>query len=132
MGERGTVRGIQENPGPPAAMIACDVLIAGGGPAGSIAARVLATSGLRVVLADRTDSAKPKIGESLPGVALRLLRSLGPPTPNLERAHRRIRGNLSCWGSDQLEVTDFIRDPDGPAWRLDRKRFDSELLATCV
>jgi len=68
-----------------------------------------------------------KIGEALPGAALRILKILDLPIPSEKGPHRRIFGNLSSWGSELLDATDFIRDPDGPGWRLDRLRFDAEL-----
>jgi 2-polyprenyl-6-methoxyphenol hydroxylase-like FAD-dependent oxidoreductase len=110
-------------------MIRCDALVAGAGPAGSIAALELSRAGLRVVVADRMDQSTPKIGESLPGVGLRLLRSLRVDVSEFGTAHRKIGGNMTCWGAEELEATDFIADPDGPGWRLSRHRFDSQLLA---
>jgi flavin-dependent dehydrogenase len=32
--------------------------------------------------------------------------------------------NLSAWGTSTLSRTDFICDPNGPGWHLDRERFD--------
>lgn len=46
-----------------------DVLIAGAGPAGAVAARVLARAGRRVLLIDDSRPDLPKVGESLPGAA---------------------------------------------------------------
>ncbi|MDR5609000.1 MULTISPECIES: tryptophan 7-halogenase [unclassified Arsenophonus] len=37
------------------------------------------------------------------------------------------KGNLSCWGGTQLVATDFIRDPYGCGWHLDRQQFDQNL-----
>src|ERR1044071_1155793 len=55
----------------------CDVLIGGAGPAGAIAGRQLALAGLSVVMADRLTPRPPKIGETLPGAAIRLLKAIG-------------------------------------------------------
>lgn len=55
-----------------------DVLIAGAGPAGSVAALVLARAGLRVRLLDRAHFPRPKLcGDSLNPGALAVLRRLG-------------------------------------------------------
>ena len=43
-----------------------------------------------------------------------------------------IGGNLSSWNSEALVATDFIRDPSGPGWRLDRVRFDADLRAAAL
>jgi flavin-dependent dehydrogenase len=109
-----------------------DAIIAGAGPAGAVAAHVLARNGCRVLLADASDVGKHKVGEALPGVALRLLRSLALPIPSCEGPHREIGGNLSSWNSEELVPTDFIHDPDGPGWRLDRLCFDATLRESAI
>ena len=108
-------------------MIQCDALVAGAGPAGAIVALELARAGLRVAIADGSD-VRLKLGESLPGVGLRLLRMLGIDDSDFGRVHRSFGGNLSCWGFEFLEADDFLRDPDGPSWRLSRRHFDASLL----
>jgi geranylgeranyl reductase family protein len=56
----------------------CDVLVIGGGPAGSAAARSLSQQGLRVVLADRHTFPRDKVcGDGLIGDALSSLTLLG-------------------------------------------------------
>jgi flavin-dependent dehydrogenase len=109
-----------------------DVIIAGGGPAGSLAAHVLAQSGRRVLFADADDFNTHKVGEALPGAALRILRKLSLPTPDSNGRHRPISGNLSSWNSEELVPSDFIEDPDGPGWRLDRHCFDRTLQGYAV
>ncbi|MGH6921027.1 MAG: NAD(P)/FAD-dependent oxidoreductase, partial [Geminicoccaceae bacterium] len=109
-----------------------DVVVAGAGPAGAVAAYVLARSGRRVLLADPVDPKVPKFGEALPGAAVRLLRSIGLPAPDSAGPHVPIGGNLSSWNADQLIASDFFREPDGPGWRLDRACFDAQLRAAAV
>jgi len=104
-----------------------DTIIAGSGPAGCVAAHVLARSGRRVLLADADDFSTHKVGEALPGAALRILRKLSLPTPDCSARHCPISGNLSSWNSEELVPNDFIEDPDGPGWRLDRLCFDRTL-----
>lgn len=119
-----------------------DAIIAGAGPAGAVAAHVLAQNGRRVLLADAIDvsqhevsehdAREHKVGETLPGAAVRLLRSLALPVSTGEGPHHPIGGNLSSWNSEELVATDFIHDPDGPGWRLDRLRFDATLRESAI
>ena len=109
-----------------------DVVVAGGGPAGAAAAYVLARRGRRVLLADDVDPCVAKIGEALPGAAVRLLRSIGLPVPEAAGPHRPIGGNLSCWNAEHPVASDFFCSPDGPGWRLDRARFDADLRAAAI
>ena len=103
-----------------------DVVVAGAGPAGATAAARLARAGRRVLLADRS-AAGNKIGEALPGAAVRLLRALDLPAPVPGGAHAPIAGMLSAWGAPDFTATESLRDPYGTAWRLDRLRFDDDL-----
>jgi flavin-dependent dehydrogenase len=82
---------------------------------------------MRVLLVDAVAPAADKVGEALPGAALRLLRDLGLPLPGPDGPHTPIRGTLSVWGSEALAATDFLHDRDGPGWRLERSRFDASL-----
>jgi flavin-dependent dehydrogenase len=104
-----------------------DAIVVGAGPAGAVASFVLAREGYRTLLADRLGDEGCKFGEALPGSAVRLLRSLGLPVPEADGPHTSIGGTLSSWNSDTLLASDAIRDPHGPGWRLDRKRFDADL-----
>ena len=114
-----------------------DVLVAGAGPAGATAARVLARGGLSVLMVDRLVKATPKIGETLPGAALRLLGRLGldgivAALQGSRAPHWPVGGSLVAWGSDVLVPTDALRDPAGRGLRLDRRRFDADLRAAGI
>lgn len=112
-----------------------DVLIAGGGPAGAVAAHALAMAGRRAMIADpgrtHADANDTKIGEALPGSAAGFFRAAGLPPPDPER-HTRVRGSWSAWATAELEATDFLRSPDGPGWRLDRPAFDAALRRAAI
>lgn len=102
-----------------------DALVIGGGPAGSIAALVLARAGRRVVLADASTGV-PRIGEVLPPGAHPLLRDLGLLSA-IADGHLPCLANAAAWGSYDLHVRDFIFDVYGSGWHLDRARFDATL-----
>jgi len=114
------------------AQMHCDAVVVGGGPAGAVAARVLSLSGKQVVLLDASLVNRQKIGESLPGAARPILNKLGllPWVDN--PVSLTNKGNLSSWGEDKLRETDFIRDPYGCGWHLDRQHFDQSLRDAAV
>jgi flavin-dependent dehydrogenase len=107
-----------------------DVLVAGSGPAGAVAATLLARKGFRVVLADGVDPARHKIGEHLAASAVHLLRRL--QIDFHPARHVPNGGILSCWGSERLIATDSFNDPEGPGLLLDRTAFDAALRANAV
>lgn len=111
--------------------LAVDVAVAGAGPAGSLAAALLARTGRRVALIDRPDDGRQRIGESLPAAADRLLRRLGLPEVAADGRHRRVRGTLSAWGGPPV-LQDALTSPEGPDWRLDRPAFDAALRAAAL
>jgi flavin-dependent dehydrogenase len=106
-----------------------DAAVVGAGPAGATAAYVLAQAGRRVLLVDPVRAGGRKIGESLPGVARPLLAELGLLSLVENDSHLPYFGNVSAWGASELAATDFIHDPYGAGWRLDRPKFDADLRA---
>ena len=108
-----------------------DVAVAGAGPAGAVAAGLLARAGLSVLLCDPRlglGAAPAKPGEALPGAADRLLRACGLPPPGASGRHASIGGNISIWGSPDPIRRDFLNEPDGAGFRLDRAAFEAELV----
>ena len=112
-----------------------DAIVLGGGPAGSAAAITLARAGWNVLLAETLRlAATPafKIGESLPPAARPLLRDLGLESVVAAGGHLPSPGTVSVWGGDEPVARDFIRDPQGAGWHLDRPRFDADLRAAAA
>jgi flavin-dependent dehydrogenase len=107
-----------------------DAVIAGAGPAGAVAALVLARRQLRVLLVDLIDPDRQKVGEAIPGAAVRLLHMLDLPVSC--STHIPNGGNLSSWNSEELIARDFIQEPDGLGFRLDRLRFDATLREVSI
>lgn len=101
--------------------------VIGGGPAGSVVARVLAQAGVRVLLASARSPDIFHVGESLVPVARTILEALGLWERFCIDGHAPCYGNVSAWGHAQLVEADFIRSPYGHGWHLDRARFDAML-----
>jgi flavin-dependent dehydrogenase len=106
-----------------------DVIILGGGPAGSATALALARSGLSALIVERTQYDVPRIGETLPPAIKPLLVSLDVWESFLRDAHASSPAVQSAWGSDELYSLDHIYNPYGPGWHVDRARFDQMLAS---
>jgi flavin-dependent dehydrogenase len=104
-----------------------DVIIAGGGPAGAAAAIALARSGYSVVLVERSRYDRWRIGETLPPEARLPLADLGVWEKFLAQGHVPSYAIHAEWGGAGLTETDFIFNPYGSGWHLDRRRFDHML-----
>jgi flavin-dependent dehydrogenase len=112
-------------------LIRADVLIVGAGPAGAVAALNLAPT-RQVILVERQAQTAPRIGEALPPVARRLLTDMGLFDAFLAEGHAPCYGNRAVWGNTDPVDTDFLRDPDGHGWHLDRVRFDAWLRRVAI
>lgn len=108
-------------------LAAPDVLVLGGGPAGCAAALALRQRGVGVTVVEAGTYHRPRIGESLPPDAGLLLRALGVWDAFVDAAHAPCRGSCASWGSDALGYNDFVFNPHGTGWHLDRTRFDALL-----
>jgi flavin-dependent dehydrogenase len=80
-----------------------------------------------VVLLDRAATPADRIGETLPAAARRLLGALGLWKGFLEDGHSPCHARRSVWGGGEPITLDAMCDPDGPGWRLDRRRFETRL-----
>src|SRR5262245_19311186 len=102
-------------------------MILGGGPAGAATALRLTENGCSVVLAERSDYASARVGETLPPSIQPLLRHLGVWEPFMEQESAPSVGVRSAWGSPELRFNDFIFSPYGPGWCVARHHFDALL-----
>ena len=101
--------------------------MAGGGPAGAAAAIALARAGRSVLLCEAADGARAKVGEALPPAATPLLRDLGALRAVAADGHLPSYGNVARWGAGEPYAVDFLADPNGHGWHVDRARLESRL-----
>ncbi|HZT36514.1 MAG TPA: FAD-dependent oxidoreductase [Bryobacteraceae bacterium] len=102
------------------------IAILGGGPAGASAALHLARAGFRVAVIDR-GAGRGAYGETLPPAVRAALENMGLWAEFASAGHTPLFGNCSCWGSDVVDERDFLYQPYGAGWRIDRAVFDSML-----
>ncbi len=102
-----------------------DVLVVGGGPAGSTLALRLAALGFDVTLAEKSRFPRRQIGESSPPALLPILAHLGVIEEMRERSALAAAGAVISWARDGA----YQRiERDGEGWVLDRGLFDQILL----
>ncbi|MEM9454974.1 MAG: FAD-dependent monooxygenase [Myxococcota bacterium] len=103
-----------------------DVVVLGGGPAGCAAALSLADRGIeRVLVVEASEYEAERVGESIPPDTRGLFSALGLLRGFVAEGHEPCLGSCSSWGSDELGYNDFVFNPHGHGWHLDRRRFDA-------
>lgn len=101
-------------------------VILGGGPAGAVAATLLARQGHEVVVLARTPP-RPALAESLPPSVGKLLDQAGVRGTVDSAGFVRATGNTVWWGSAEPRVESFGAGALG--WQVRRDVFDRVLLA---
>lgn len=102
----------------------------GGGPAGAVAALVLARRGVRVSVLEARAAPEPKVGECLPPDLSPLLRHLGLEEDLRADGHLRSLGHRFVWGSPRPGERPFLAGTLGDGWHVDRPRFEARLAET--
>ena len=111
-----------------------DVVIIGGGPAGSTTATLLAQAGLRVVLFEREHFPRAHVGESLLPATLAVLENIGCLDAVAGEGFTIKRGATMCWGRDGEPWSWYFHETNKRfphAYQVWRGRFDQILLDHC-
>jgi flavin-dependent dehydrogenase len=108
-----------------------DVVVIGGGPAGSTAATMLARAGWRVVLFERERFPRQHIGESLLPASMPILEALGVMPAIQEAGFLKKWGATMVWGASPEPWSWYFRETnrDYPhSYQVWRPQFDQLLL----
>ncbi len=115
--------------------IKTNVLIIGGGPAGTAAAMFLLREGIKPTVLEQETFPRFHIGESMTGEAGQLLRRLGLEE-NMSRAGFPVKYGVKIYGSEGVNswfipvsarTADWKLTP-GTTWQVRRSHFDSMML----
>ena len=115
------------------AVVRCEVLVVGAGPAGSVAAKTLAGAGRDVLLVEAHEHPRPKACAEYasPRIADELARLA--PAPDWRQVARPVGGMEVVRGRDRVRIG--YRDRAGrtrSAWGVERLAFDALLAATAA
>ncbi|MEK6303138.1 MAG: FAD-dependent monooxygenase, partial [Acidobacteriota bacterium] len=105
-----------------------DVVVLGAGPAGlATAIMIRRETRASVLVADAGTAERERFGESVAPDLLVPLKQLGLLDEFRAGGHAPCPGSASIWGGDRVGYNDYILNPTGPAWRLQRGAFDEML-----
>lgn len=112
-----------------------DVVVVGGGPAGSTAATFVAKRGHRVLLLEKQRFPRYQIGESLlPSTVHGVCRMLGVSDELAAAGFKLKRGGVFKWGRNpepwqfSFALSPRLVDPTSFAYQVERSKFDTILL----
>jgi FAD-dependent halogenase len=112
-----------------------DVVVVGGGPAGSTVSTLVARQGKRVLLVDKQKFPRYQIGESLlPSTIHGVCRILGVADEIARAGFKRKQGGTFKWGTNpepwefSFAVSPRLAGPTSFAYQVERSKFDSILF----
>ncbi|MFJ8795273.1 tryptophan 7-halogenase [Streptomyces sp. NPDC102462] len=112
-----------------------DVVVVGGGPAGSTLAALVAMRGHRVLVLEKEFFPRHQIGESLlPSTVHGVCRMIGVADELAKAGFPRKRGGTFKWGANpepwtfSFAVSPRMQGPTSYAYQVERSRFDEILL----
>ena len=108
------------------------MLVAGAGPAGSAAALDLSRRGLAVALIEQDRYEARRVGETLPPMIRHQLAGLGIWERFLECGPLESYGIRTVWETSTPRHQDFVQNPYGCGWHVDRARFDAMLASAAA
>ena len=108
------------------------MLVAGGGPAGSVLALDLSRRGFHVALIEQSTYESFRVGETLPPEIRKLLTEVGVWEQFLASDHVESHGIRSAWETPIPRHRDFLYNPYGCGWHVDRARFDALLAGAAA
>ena len=108
------------------------MLVAGGGPAGSALALDLSRRGFRIAIVERSAYQDFRVGETLPPAIRKLLAELGVWEQFAASDRLESYGIRSAWETPFARHQDFVFNPYGCGWHVDRARFDAMLAAAAA
>ena len=111
-----------------------DVLVVGAGPGGTTAAGLLAQQGFQVLVLEKDEFPREKIGESLLPGLMPVLDRLGVEPAEQTYVYKR-GARFVCEHSDREQAFEFRHALPGAAehaWHVDRARFDTQLRDRAV
>lgn len=111
-----------------------EVVILGGGPAGLATAIAcaqkqtnLAKEQSKICIVEQQPRGHMRVGENIPPETLILLKKLGLEQKFRASDHQPCPGFASVWGKKDVGYNDFIVNPMGHSWRLNRQAFDQDM-----